>query len=460
MLTRLIVGALNEVSFIYKYADAATVARLLKLGADPNKRNDAKATALMWAAKDLEKTRLLLAHGADVNAKSDDLRTPLMIAARRPGAAPIVKLLLDRKANPNPNTRPETESSPLSEAATAGDAAIVELLLRHGADAKGAGQPALSLAVAQKCIKCVELIAAKITDKAVYTGSLQDTAVYGDIKMVRFMLDHGADVNALEALGRTPLMYAAVSDALPLDVVKLLIERGADVDAKSRHTKAGDAGLTVLDIAKLNGDTPVAQLLAKSRAQASVAAPVALMPRDGNSIRNAVQASIPLLQRADANFVVNSGCVSCHNNSLAAMTVGLARPRGFQIDEITASAQVRANVLALDKLRDRLHQGFMFPVGDNFSDGILSFILLGLHAENHQPDVNTDAVTMHIMRRQMPNGEWPNPHADTRPPLCLNYIGQTALSMRALQLYAPKAGRPAYEKSIQLAASWLAQAVV
>jgi squalene cyclase len=40
----------------------------------------------------------------------------------------------------------------------------------------------------------------------------------------------------------------------------------------------------------------------------------------------------------------------------------------------------------------------------------------------------------------------------------LDYTGQTALSMRALQLYAPKAGRAAYEKSIRLAASWLANA--
>jgi ankyrin repeat protein len=315
------------------YSNAPTIAKLLKQGADPNLRNDANATALMWAAKDLEKTRLLVDHGADVNAKSDDLRTPLMIAARRPGAAPIVKLLLDHGASANPNARPETESSPLTEAATAGDAESVELLLKGGADARAAGQPALTMAIGLSCAKCVELIASKIADPGVYTGSLQDTAAFADLKAVRLMLDHGADVKAFDPLGRTALMYAAVSDLLPLDVVKLLIEKGADVNAKDRHTKAGDAGMTVLDIAKLHGETPIVELLVNSGAKGSAMAPVALKPRGENSIRNAVQGSIPLLKRADAGFVSNSGCVSCHNNSLTAMTIGLARKREFKIDE-------------------------------------------------------------------------------------------------------------------------------
>ena len=453
-------GPEGSTPFMYAvlYANTPTLAKLLKMGADPNKRNDANATALMWAVQSLQKTQLLLEHGAEVNAKSDDLRTPLMIASRHPGGAPVVKLLLEHGANPNPNPKPETESSPLLEALTAGDVSIVELLLAHGADARAAGETGLFLSVATSCDKCLELLAPKVTDKDVFTASLQDIAVYGDVKAVRLMLDRGADVKAYDPPGRTALMYAATSDMLPMEEMKLLIDRGADVNARSKHSNAGDEGVSVLEMAQRKGDTPVVRLLLASGANPVAATPVVLTPRLENDIRVAIQDSIPLLQSADANFANKSGCVSCHNNSLTAMTVGLARKQGLHIDEATAAAQLKANVEALEKTRDRMHQGFLLPVADNFSEGILAYILMGLNAEGYKPDLNTDAAAMDILSRQQPTGEWAAKTSDQRPPLCLDYTGETALSMRALQLYAPKTDAAVYRKSIQLAATWLANA--
>ena len=98
------------------------------------------------------------------------------------------------------------------------------------------------------------------------------------------------------------------------------------------------------------------------------------------------------------------------------------------------------------------------PVGDFFGPFVVSYMLIGLDAEHYQPDLNTDAVAMYLKSRQSPDGQWPYPAADTRPPICSDYIGQTALSMRALQLYAPKTDKAAYDQSIQLAAAWIANA--
>ncbi|MGO9255251.1 MAG: ankyrin repeat domain-containing protein [Bryobacteraceae bacterium] len=453
-------GPEGSTPFMYAvlYTGVPTLEGLLKQGADPNQRNDANATALMWAATDLEKTRLLLAHGADVNARSSDMRTPLMIAARRPGNTAAVKLLLERGANPNPNAHPLTESSPLIEAATAGDAASVELLLNRGAELKGAGEPALEAAFTVRCSKCAALLIAKGLGREDYSVALPNIAALGDVNAVRLMLDHGADVNAVDPLGRTALMYAAASDLLPLDEVKLLVERGADVNAKDAHKLGGDSGLTVLDIARLHGETPVVEWLVKSGAKGAAPNSPALQPRRENTIPSAIRGSLPLIQRADAAFVPKAACVSCHNNSFAAMAVGAARKSGFQVDEKTAAQQVKANVFGLEKLRDYLHQGFFVPVQDVFGQFVLGNVLIGLDAEHYKPDLNTDAVAMYLKSHQSPDGQWVYPVADTRPPICSNYIGQTAVSMRALQLYAPKADKAAYDQAIQLASAWMAKA--
>ena len=451
-------GGATPFMYAVFYTGAPTLERLLKQGADPNKRNDANATALMWAATDLEKTRVLVGHGADVNARSSDMRTPLMIAARRPGNTATVKLLLERGANPNPNLHPVAESSPLIEAATAGDADSMELLLGRGAEVKEAGEPALEMAVNMRCTKCVAMLAAKDLSKHDYSVALPNIAALDDAGAVRLMLDHGADVNAVDPLGRTPLMYAAASDLQPLDVVKLLIERGADVNATDGHKQGGDSGLTVLDIARLHGDTPVVQWLVQSGARGTAQSAPVLKARRENTIQSAIEGSLPLIQRADANFVPKAACISCHNNSFAAMAVSAARKSGFAVDEKTAAQQVKANVLGLEKMRENLRQGFLVPVGEFFGPFVVSYMLIGLDAEHHKPDLNTDAVAMYLKSRQSPDGQWAYVAADTRPPICSDYIGQTAVSMRALQLYAPKTDKAAYDQAIQLAAAWLARA--
>jgi len=94
------------------YGDASSVAALLDRGADPNARNDANATALMYATDDAAKTRLLLTHGADANARSDEGQTALLIAVSNPGTSQVVKLLLDHGAvGPHAGRRASSDGS-------------------------------------------------------------------------------------------------------------------------------------------------------------------------------------------------------------------------------------------------------------------------------------------------------------------------------------------------------------
>ena len=89
------------------------------------------------------------------------------------------------------------------------------------------------------------------------------------------------------------------------------------------------------------------KLLLASGAKGSTPTAPALKPRQTNTLQSAVQDSIPLIQRADANFMPKAACASCHNNSLEAMAVGLARKHGFRVDEKTAAQQVKGNVFGL-----------------------------------------------------------------------------------------------------------------
>jgi ankyrin repeat protein len=445
-------GGSTPLMFAVFYGDAATVRLLLEKGANPNIANDAGATALMWAAGDLEKTRLLVDHGADVNARSDGGRTPLMIAAGRFGSGAAVKLLLEHGASPSA-TSPGlvAPSSVLSEAASTGDEAVVLMLIDHGADLKAAGFLPLVFSVMTNCAKCIDAFTKDAPPELLSVAMTLLAPPLGDARMVKTMLDRGASANAQDPGGNTILMLAASSGAMPVDIVKTLIEHGADVNAKNPE------GMTALDLAKRHGHTPVVDVLVQAGAKQTnvteTKAPVeaAAKPKPAASPREAVARSIPVLQKTDVVFLKKAGCVSCHNNTMTAMTVAAARKQKLPVDDQIARSQLKSIAAYLDSWRERVLLGVGIP-GD--ADTV-SPILMAMAAGNYPPDATTDAMAAFVKSRQLPNGMWaPIAH---RPPLELSVFLVTAQSLRALQVYAPKPQREEYQKSIQLAAAWLSK---
>lgn len=434
------------------YGDAESVRLLLEAGADPNVRNEAGATALMWAVDDLDKSRLLIRSGADVNALSDDGRTPLLIATTRPGSYDVVKLLLDHQANPSQMASSyKGPLTPLRLAAEAGDEALLRLLLDREADARAMGgiSPLLAAMNANDA-GCVSLTLKNADRAALREAGLLlvppfgDPAALLDTKAVKAFFEAGADVTVRDSAGRSLLMLAVSSADAPVETVETLIGLGADVNATSSE------GKTALDFARQQGRTPIVELLERAGARSGrdEVLPVR-RPTPAISARVAVERSLPLLQQADATFLRKSGCVSCHNNSLTSMTVSLARTAGFALDEQLAKAQRDKVGAFIEMWRERSLQGIGVPGDSN----TVNYLLAGLAAENYPPDPATDAMARYLRNDQMPEGRWRL--IANRPPLESSEFEVTAVSLRALQAYMPKALKADYEQSVWRAADWL-----
>ena len=442
-------GGSTPLMYAALYGNADSMKRLLAAGADPNAKNDSGATALMWAVYDLEKTRLLVDHGADVNARSDNARTPLMIAATRYGSRPVLQLLLDHGANPSAQASGLFGMmTPLSEAAYASDVDAMRTLISHGADVNGAGANTLSFAVEGNCMPCIDLVIGSTAKVNVALAPFFDMPPLGDALLVKSLLDRGADPKAIDPGGDTLLTLASASDVGPAELVKTLLDCGVDVNAASKQ------GNTALALAMRHGHTPVVDLLMKAGARPpdAPANSTEIKPLPAHSAREAVERSLPLLQRTDVEFMKKSGCVSCHNNTLTAMTVAAAQQSGITVKQQVARDQATAIGVYLEGWRERALQGVGIP-GDADS---MSEILLGMVNAKVAPDPATDAMALFLKNHQALDGRW---YATAhRPPLESSDIQTTAAAMHDLQVYAPQAQRAEYDRAVERAAAWLTAA--
>jgi len=79
----------------------------------------------------------------------------------------------------------------------------------------------------------------------------------GNLDKVKELIENGADVNAKDRSGNTPLHWMACGGYGHIEIAKLLIDNGADVNAKNKRR------ITPLDMAKFEGHTEIVKLLKK-----------------------------------------------------------------------------------------------------------------------------------------------------------------------------------------------------
>ena len=295
--------------------DAELVDRMLRAGADVNAANRYGVTPLKLAAVNGDAKLLgrLLDAGGDVNLAGADGETLLMTVARG-GHVEAARLLLERGAEVDAREQWHGQTA-LMWAAAQGHPDMLRELLAHGADVNarsnheewerqvtseprdkwlppGALTPLL-FAARENCLACLPVLLEAGADLNATTPDGISAAVLalinGHFDVAAALVEAGIDPNLADYTGRTAL-YAAIdfntmvksnrpapkvieNRLTGLDVARLLIEHGADVNAqlergapyrakldRGNDTMLGGGTTPLLRAAKA-GDLPAMKLL-------------------------------------------------------------------------------------------------------------------------------------------------------------------------------------------------------
>ena len=221
--------------------DLGTVTALLESG----KLNSASMSTLLLRKADWHDTegiRLVLEHGADPNARTIWDNTGLHHALRRDNALANITLMLDHGGDPSVRNREGRSATEIAAHRGRGD--VLRLLAERGIEWRLQGVDRLiaacavadDAAILELTAREPELVASLVEHGGML---LAEFAANGNTEGVRRLLDLGVNVSALFLHGDgywdlardTTALHAAAWRMWP-DTVKLLIERGAPVNAR------------------------------------------------------------------------------------------------------------------------------------------------------------------------------------------------------------------------------------
>lgn len=166
---------------------------------------------------------------AKVNQPGPDGLTPLHVSAKK-GSLVVIKLLLEHGADIE--ALDKADHSPLATALLARNTLVADYLVKQGA--KIAPDSLLQLCVREG---------------------------QADRDVIDFLVKQGANLNAPDADGNTPLLRAILGGHRV--IAKHLVQKGADIDAPDQ------AGRTPLQLARELGEQDIAQMLRQFGATAS-----------------------------------------------------------------------------------------------------------------------------------------------------------------------------------------------
>ena len=259
--------------------------------------------------------------------------------------------------------------------------------------------------------------------------------------MVARLIQPGIDLNASNAAqyGRTALLTAVTSEAAGPDTVKLLLDHGANPNARTTEDESA------LDWAIYKGDRAKIQILEQhgaTRGNGPRREEIPPAAKGGVSDpRVSLTRSMARLLDAAPGFRERTGCISCHHNAMPAWAAAAARGKGIEFDEVRARKTADDILTFFKSNMPRMMTGDPAVGGEALTAG---YALLALSAGGHPSDTVTAATMQWIMARQMPDGRWVG-NGLNRPPSEYSIISHTAVAAGGLKSYSlPGSSEPGY----------------
>src|SRR5438046_4845854 len=229
-------------------------------------------------------------------------------------------------------------------------------------------------------------------------------------------------------------------------MVEWLLSKGVDPNAKNGR------GDTAYALAARVGIASTLGILAKAGAK-EVREEWPKPQGGAQSVEAAVKKVIPLIEMSGEPGWNARHCVSCHSNSLPAMTVASARKKGFAVNEEQAKKELGFAIATDEPVLEPNRLGSS-PIGGG-SD-TLGYTLMGMAAAGAPADALTDAHIHYMSLNQYPDGAFRN--SSYRPPTEFSPFTTTAVALRPIPLYPLPGPREELKERVGRAKRWLLSA--
>jgi len=175
---------------------------------------------------------------------------------------------------------------------------------------------------------------------------------------------------------------------------------------------------------------------------------------DPEEINKAINKSLPLLQSSSHEFLENAGgCQSCHHQDLTAVSLSLAKEKGFSVND-TILNEVFDSIGSVMRSRKDVLSENDDPVAIVMSG---SYQMWALWANKYPSNKLLELQVKNLMQRQTSEGCWVSPNP--RPPLEYYSFTATALVAAGIQYYAPSSLKQEVSQRLEKARSWFTRTV-